>query len=88
MKTVKITVTYEAKVPNNFKIVELRENVDGKLIPTIPALKVGKKLAVPDMIFFNYKENTDGTLEGFQDDELFDKMYSFIPSIDSKIEII
>jgi ssDNA-specific exonuclease RecJ len=51
-------------------------------------LKVGKKLAVPDMIFFNYKENTDGTLEGFQDDELFDKMYSFIPSIDSKIEII
>lgn len=87
MKTLKITITYEAKVPNDFKIVELRENIDGKLIPTIPALKVGKKLAVPDIFFFNYKE-IDGGLEGTQDDELMEKMYSYTPSIDHKFEIL
>lgn len=87
MKTLKITMTYEAKVPNNFKVVELREAIDGKLIPTIPAFKVGKKLAVPEIFFFSYKE-INGGLEGVQDDDLTEKIYSHTASVDHKIEIL
>lgn len=87
MKTIKITTTFTADVPDNFNVTHLHEEVDGKLIPTMTALKVGKKLAVPDIFFFNYKE-VDGGLEGKQDDELIEKMYSYRPLIDHKIEII
>lgn len=88
MKTIKITSTFTAEVPDNFKVMQLHEEVDGKLIPTMTAFKVGKKLAVPDM-FFMQCELTNGLLEGMnQDDELMEKMYSYTPSIDHKIEIL
>lgn len=88
MKTIKITTTYEAEVPDNFKIMHLREEIDGKLIANTPALKVGKKFAVPEMIFFEWKENADGTLEGVEDKDLTEKLWSYYPTIDYKIEIV
>lgn len=88
MKTIKITITYEAEVPDNFKVMQLHEEVDGKPTPSMTALKVGKKLAIPD-IFFMQGELTNGLLEGMtQDDNLMEKMYSYAPSIDHKIEIL
>lgn len=88
MKTIKITSTFTIDVPDSFKIIQLHEEVDGELIPTMPALKVGKKLAVPDMTFFHWEKNIDGTLEGRQDDELTDNLWNRFPSINHKIEII
>jgi len=81
-------MSFEAKVPDNFKIVELHEEIDGELMGTMSALKVGKKLAVPDMHFFDWKKNADGTLEGTQDDKLMEKIWGYYPMIDHKIEIL
>lgn len=88
MKTLKITSTFIALVPDNFKITRLREEVDGKLKPTLKALKVGKKFAIPDTIFFNWKETENGTLEGEQDNELTEKMWNYLPTTNYDIKFI
>jgi hypothetical protein len=88
MKTIKITSTFTAKVPNDFKIVQMHEEVDGELIPTMTALKVGKKLAIPDMFFLRC-EAVNGSLEEMiEDDDLKDKIWSYFPTVDHEIEIL
>lgn len=82
MKTLTVTMVYTLKVPNKFKLKELRDGED--------AIKVGKKLARPSMNILNWKneEDPDHFCSGIEDDGLTELMWNYVDEEDIKYKLV
>jgi len=82
MKTLTVTMVYTLKVPNKFKLEELRDGTG--------SIKVGKKFARPCMTFYNWKneKNPDHLCSGSQDEELTELMWNYVDEEDIKYKFV
>ena len=82
MKTLIVTMVYTLKVPNKFKLKEMKDGTD--------AIKVGKRFARPSMEIFNWKDekDPDHLCSGSQDEELTELLWNYVDEEDIKCKLV
>lgn len=75
-------MVYTLKVPNKFKLKEMRDGID--------AIKVGKKIARPSMNIFNWKNEKDPEhlCSGTGDNELTELMWGYVEEEDIQYKLV